>query len=151
VRVRRPQQNFDGHSKKSSFNLHIFPQVYGVKCIDEETEGLSMGTSGPYGLPPRGYAETYTNNICILPTAGAPYMVSGGSLSDPTAVQGSLVLGNNTIYAPHGDVSVTMGGDTVTFAQFQKAGFDASSSASGDMPSSKQIIAWARPLLFAGR
>jgi len=145
------KQNFDGHSKVSSHNLHIFPQVYGVKCIDEETEGESIGTAGPYGLPPRGYAEGYTNNVCVLPTAGAPYMVSGGKLSDPTTVQASLMLGNNTIYAPSGDVSVTMGGETVSFTQFQAAGFDASSSASAEMPTNNQIIGWARPLLWGAR
>ena len=34
----------------------LAPQVYGVKCIDEEMEGEDTGTSGPDGLPPAGYS-----------------------------------------------------------------------------------------------
>ena len=49
------KQNFDGHSKRGFRNLYIHPSVYGVKCIDEETEGESTGTSGPHGLPEKGY------------------------------------------------------------------------------------------------
>jgi len=145
------KQNFDGHDKHSSFNVYVFPQVYGVKCIDEEMEGEDTHTSGPNGLPPPGYAESYQNNICILPTAGAPYMVSGGILSDPKGFATGLVLSNNTIYAPSGSVSFTLSGDTVTFEQFQADGFDATSSVSGAMPSNDQILAWARPLLWSGR
>ena len=52
--------------------LHTAGQVYGVKCIDEEMEGEDTHTSGPNGLPPKGYAESYQNNICILPASGYP-------------------------------------------------------------------------------
>ena len=131
--------------------MHAAPQVYGVKCIDEETEGETTHTSGPHGLPPAGYAESYQSNICILPAAGDPYMVSGGVLADPAGFASGMVLGNNTIYAPRGAVSVTLSGDKVTFEQFQSKGFDASSAISGEMPSNEQIIAWGRPLLYAGR
>ena len=60
------KQNFDGHDKHGFSNVYVYPQVYGVKCIDEETEGESTHTSGPHGLPPVGYAESYRDNICIL-------------------------------------------------------------------------------------
>ena len=58
------KQNFDGHSKRGFRNLYIHPSVYGVKCIDEETEGESTGTSGPHGLPKKGYAVL--NHISTL-------------------------------------------------------------------------------------
>ena len=60
--------------------------------LDEETEGESTGTSGPAGLPPVGYAESYRDNICILPSAGDPYMVSGGVLDDPETFAKQLQL-----------------------------------------------------------
>merc|ERR1712226_1275600 len=98
------KQNFDGHSKRSFGNIHVHPQVYGTKCIDEEGQGERTGTSGPHGLPPAGYAEEYTDNICILPHAGDPYMVSqAGSLDDPEGYNKGMVLRNNSIYIPRGD------------------------------------------------
>jgi len=74
-------------------------------------------------------------------------MVSGGVLSDPTTFSKQLELHNNTIYAPQGRVSITLSGETVDFAAFQKAGFDASSRVSGEMPSAAQIVAWGEALL----
>ena len=145
------KQNFDGHDKTGDHNVYVFPQVYGVKCIDEETEGLWDDTAGPYGLPPPGYAEGYTNNVCILPEAGSPYMVSGGDLDDPSSLD-QLILKNNTIYAPGGVVSVVLTGSSTehynsTFESFQDHGFDPTSAVSSDMPSNEQILAWGRQLL----
>jgi hypothetical protein len=48
--------DFDGNSKISSFNLHVYPSVYGSKCFGE----LQY-------MPPKGYAEGYHDNTCILP------------------------------------------------------------------------------------
>mmetsp|Transcript_34287 Transcript_34287/g.79254 ORF Transcript_34287/g.79254 Transcript_34287/m.79254 type:complete len:919 (-) Transcript_34287:403-3159(-) len=141
------KQNFDGHDKHSSNNVYVFPQVYGVKCIDEEMEGEDTGTSGPDGLPPVGYGESYQNNICILPNAGDPYVYSGGRFSDPDAYDAAIKLSNNTIYAPDASVTVTLSGDDGSFEDFQKAGFDPTSTVSGDMPSNEQILQWGRELL----
>jgi hypothetical protein len=141
------KQNFDGHDKHGYSNVYVYPQVYGIKCIDEETQGESTGTSGPHGLPPVGYAESYRDNICVLPSANDPYMVSGGVLSDPHSFAKQLELSNNTIYAPQGKVSITLSKHTVDFAAFQKAGFDASSRVSDEMPSPAQIVSWGETLL----
>ena len=145
------KQNFDGHSKHSASNVYVYPQVYGVKCIDEETQGEDTGTSGPHGLPPPGYAESYRDNICILPDQNDRYIVSGGVLSDPKAFHQGLALSNNTIYAPGGQVKVTLSGNTTDFKGFQALGFDPSSRVSGEMPSNRQILAWGRQLLGMGR
>ena len=129
----------------------VSPQVYGVKCVDEEDEGLVTGTAGPNGLPPPDYGEAYTNNICILPAAGDPYYVGGGDLADPAAFAASMALANNTVYAPNASATVTLdGGDPdsmYSFGAFQAAGFDPTSNVSGDMPSNAQIIAWGKALL----
>merc|ERR1711998_442510 len=143
------RQNFDGHSKRSFGNIHVHPQVYGTKCIDEEAEGWGFdppASAGPYGLPPKGYAEEYTDNICILPKAGDPYLVSqGGSLDDRKAFENSMVLRNNTVYIPGGDAEsvVTVAGQQLSFAEFQDHGFDPSSKIIAGAPSTAQIAAWA--------
>eukprot|EP01065_Artemidia_motanka_P009904 TRINITY_DN1513_c0_g1_i3.p1 TRINITY_DN1513_c0_g1~~TRINITY_DN1513_c0_g1_i3.p1 ORF type:complete len:935 (+),score=335.66 TRINITY_DN1513_c0_g1_i3:85-2889(+) len=141
--------NFDGHSKSGFNNVYVHPQVYGTKCVDEEGEGLSTGTSGPYGLPPRGYAEQYTDNICILPSAGTPYLVVAGDLHHPKEFGQGLVLRNNTVYVPGGDhpdmVSVSQ--QQSSFSNFQKLGFDETSRVVAGAPSTAQIAAWGSGLL----
>ena len=57
------KSDFDGHSKISSHNLHIYPSVYGSTCVGELQGSL-----------PAGYAEGYRNNICVLPDASSTYM-----------------------------------------------------------------------------
>ena len=79
------------------------------------TDSVLPVPAGPYGLPPAGYAEGYHDNVCILPNAGDAYMVSGGDLADAGSLASGLVLANNSIYAPGGDASVTMGGEKVDF------------------------------------
>ena len=146
------KQNFDGHSKRGFANVYAYPQVYGAKCVDEETEGISTGTSGSGGLPPAGYAESYFDNICVL-DKGAPYLSVGGRLDDRAGFEAGLKLSNNTVYSDGGDFSsivIVNGGDKqakVSFSEFQKQGFDPTSRVSGNMPTPEDIVGWARPLL----
>ena len=140
------KQNFDGHSKRGFGNVYVYPQVYGAKCVDEETEGESTHTSGPHGLPPAGYAEAYFDNICIL-AAGAPYLSVGGSLDDLKDFNAGLQLKNNTIYQAGGQIEVIVSGKKTSFNDFQRRGFDPTSKTSGDMPSVEQITAWGKQLL----
>ena len=133
-------------------NVYAYPQVYGAKCVDEETEGISTGTSGSGGLPPAGYAESYFDNICVL-DKGAPYLSVGGRLDDRAGFEAGLKLSNNTVYSDGGDFSsivIVNGGDKqakVSFSEFQKQGFDPTSRVSGNMPTPEDIVGWARPLL----
>ena len=146
------KQNFDGHSKRGFANVYAYPQVYGSKCVDEETQGLSTGTSGSGGLPRAGYAESYFDNICVL-DKGAPYLSVGGRLDDRAGFEAGLKLSNNTVYSEGGDFDSIIslnGGDKpakLSFSEFQKRGFDRSSRVLADMPSPDTIISWARPLL----
>jgi len=140
------KQNFDGHSKRGFSNVYVYPQVYGAKCVDEETEGESTDTSGPHGLPPAGYAEAYTDNICIL-AAGAPYLSVGGDLDDIKDFQAGLQLRNNTIYQAGGAVHVTVSGQTISFQEFQHRGFDNTSTTHNGIPSIDTINRWAKQLL----
>ena len=141
------KQNFDGHSKHASFNVYVYPQVYGVKCIDEEQQGMDTHTSGPDGLPPPAYAESYESNICILPSAGDPVFVGGGVLDGPARFAASMKMKNNTIYVPGGKATVVLSGEHATYDKFQALGFDQTSRVSGDMPSHDRVIAWGKQLI----
>ena len=100
------KSDFDGHSKVSYANLHIYPQVYGVKCVGELQ-----------ALPIKGYAEGYVNNTCILPSRGAMYMrlagCPGGLKNDSASVaalEDGMTLGGNDLYVPGGEAVVSCGG-----------------------------------------
>lgn len=142
------KSDFDGHSKTSAFNLHVYPNVYGTTCL----------RIGAQVLPPPGYAESYHSNRCILPNQGSEYLAvqdipSGhghcldGSAASFQAFIDGLKLGNNTIYAPQASVTISCGGKSLSMAQFQSLGFDLSSTVSADMPSAATIIQWGRELL----
>ena len=145
------KSDFDGHSKTSAFNLHVYPSVYGITCLN----------IGPQRLPPKGYAESYHNNVCILPESGNRYLriddidpaagqCLGGSKSAYEAFTNGLVLGNNTIYVPEGKAIVTCHGEDVSFADFQQIlRLDISSTIRAQMPNASTIIAWAKELLTA--
>merc|ERR1712195_340905 len=140
------KQNFDGHSKRGFSNVYVYPQVYGDKCVDEETQGESTHTSGPHGLPPAGYAEAYTDNICIL-AAGAPYLSVGGDLNDRKDFESGLQLANNTIYQQGSGVMVTISGQKIPFSEFQSKGFDKTTTTHNEIPSIETINGWAKQLL----
>lgn len=87
--------DFDGHTKFSRFNVHVYPSVYASTCVGELQ-----------ALPKPGYAERYTDNVCILPTGKSSYLslnipgqCDGTNLSIATFHAG-MVTRNNTIYVP---------------------------------------------------
>ena len=62
-----------------------------------------------------------------------------------------LLVSNNTVYAPNGEVSITCGGKTVDMKAFQKMGYDGMTTVSGNMPSADTIVGWAKTILGGGR
>lgn len=141
------KSDFDGNKKISRDNIHAYPSVYGTTCLN----------IGAQVLPPKGYAEGYYNNICILPKAGSTYLqigdvIGGKCLQTDQAKQAfkdGLTLGNNTIYVANANARIACGGKTVTFAKFQSMGYDVSSKISGSVPSADKIISWAWDMLTA--
>eukprot|EP00054_Salpingoeca_dolichothecata_P029630 m.234239 g.234239 ORF g.234239 m.234239 type:complete len:949 (-) comp26517_c0_seq1:30-2876(-) len=139
------KSDFDGNNKISHHNLQVYPNVYGITCINV----------GAQNLPPAGYAEGYHDNICILPKAGDNYMTIGGvDSSSPclspgakTAFEQGLLLGNNSVYVPSGNAAVHCGGQHESITDFHNAGYDTSTIVSSQLPNSSTIIAWAKPLL----
>ncbi len=142
------KSDFDGHSKTSSANLHIHPQVYGSRCV-----GLLQA------LPRSGqYAEGYTGNVCILPKAGDTYLDLGdcpGGLANTTRGRAQLAagiaLGNNTVYAPNGDAAVVCNGRRAANASdFLARGYDVGTVLRADVPDAATILRWARTRLGLG-
>ena len=133
------KSDFDGNKKRSFANLHLFPSVYGVTCV----------SIGAQQLPPLHYAEAYFNNTCVLPVAGSNYLRVPGDLTGaPQAFVDGLMLSNNTIYAPKGEVNVDISKKIITFGQFQKDGFDSQSRVVGTVPSTSKMQEWIDELLM---
>lgn len=137
--------------------------MYGTTCLN----------IGAQNLPPEGYAEGYYNNKCILPVAGAPYLKLGG-ISGPVedsaggewpptrkhlgclegqkggpemkAFEAGITLGNNTLYVPGGEPTISCG-KIIKFSAFQAKGYDLTSSVVSKLPTNDTIIGWAKELL----
>ena len=139
------KSDFDGHSKLSFGNLHIHPSVYGVKCVGELQ-----------ALPRKGFAEGYFNNTCILPGGprGSTYLRLAncpGELRNDSASHAALAagiaLGNNTLYIPGGDATVSCGAQTINVSTFLERGYDAGTKVAKDAPTVATIVTWAKALL----
>ena len=147
--------DFDGHSKISSNNLHVYPSVYGSKCV-----GMLQRD------PPEGYAEGYVNNICILPQRASQYLLLNindrtgacdGSNTSIELFQTGFIATNNTVYVPGGEATVQCNHVNINASSFMSgsknqvwnnsAGYDTTSRVSGDMPSVDTIVGWAKSLL----
>eukprot|EP01062_Namystynia_karyoxenos_P023974 TRINITY_DN19300_c0_g1_i1.p1 TRINITY_DN19300_c0_g1~~TRINITY_DN19300_c0_g1_i1.p1 ORF type:complete len:935 (+),score=273.61 TRINITY_DN19300_c0_g1_i1:66-2870(+) len=143
------KQNFDGHSKAGFRNIYVYPHVYRPTCLNEQGQGEGIGTSGPYGLPPAGYAEEYHDNICILQAPDDFYVYSVGNASDPSDYRKGVVLGNNTVYIPGGDSgdNIAVHGRHLTLEAFQKKGLDPGSKIIDGKPPVDQVSKWVKTML----
>ena len=136
------KSDFDGHSKLSFGNLHIFPSVYGVKCVGELQ-----------AMPKKGYAEGYYNNTCILGGDKPVYLrladCPGELRNDSAAVaalEEGMTLGNNTLYAADAPL-VSCGRQSIEAADFLRRGYDRGTRIRSAIPSDETIISWARAML----
>lgn len=121
--------------------------VYGSSCLSILAQVL----------PPKGYAERYYDNTCVLANAGDPYLnVAGGILGGKcldgtpgtkTVFEDGLMVSGNRVYVPNGTASVKCGGVSKTFEEFQAMGYDKSTKVTGQMPSAAEIVGWAKALL----
>eukprot|EP00035_Acanthoeca_spectabilis_P036651 m.40854 g.40854 ORF g.40854 m.40854 type:complete len:115 (-) comp8140_c0_seq1:119-463(-) len=107
-------------------------------------------------LPPKGYAEGYHDNVCVLGNSGDPYLaiqgIRGAKCLDntPTSKQlfdDGMMVSNNTVYAPDGKVTVQCGGTKLTVTQFQALGYDGATKVAAGTPPAATIIGWAKTLL----
>ena len=70
------------------------------------------------------------------------------STSTLPTFEAGLVVGNNTIYVPGGSATVSCGGTTLTFEEFQGRGYDLGSHLVPALPNASTIIQWASALLL---
>lgn len=138
------KSDFDGHSKRSVNNLHVYPSVYGPRCLQ----------IGAQRLPMAGYPDVYVNNTCILASADDHVValdVPGDDWPNAASFPSQLLLANNTVYAPGGTPGYEGPGGYKTYAAFQAAGYDTSTVIRADVPDASTIISWAAALLAEGR
>ena len=114
-----------------------FANVYGSHCV--EIMNLPHQSPNPF------FAEGFYNNICILASSGDNYMSLGSCTPTSTFLQNSMLLGNNSIYAPTASVTVSCG-RAYTFAEWAATGADPGTTVA-DLPPATTIIAWARDML----
>lgn len=132
------KSDFDGHSKKSIGNLHVYPFVYMTTCVD----------IGAQVVPPEGYAEVYQNNTCILPAADSIYVnIDGTDLTNDKLIRGGFEGGNNRIFVPGAKAHIVGVDGKMPFSEWKDKGYDPRTTISGDMPSTEQIIRWGIDLL----
>jgi hypothetical protein len=125
-----------GHSKISSNNLHVYPQVYGPRCF-----------AILQAFPAPGFAEEYYNNTCVLANAGENVVTVPrvGNLQ-PADFARMIVLGNNSIFVPGGNAPGPQG--FANYSDFVAAGYDVGTVLRGDMPDAQTIVGWGAELLF---
>eukprot|EP01116_Phalansterium_solitarium_P022687 TRINITY_DN7582_c0_g1_i1.p1 TRINITY_DN7582_c0_g1~~TRINITY_DN7582_c0_g1_i1.p1 ORF type:complete len:924 (-),score=219.53 TRINITY_DN7582_c0_g1_i1:171-2942(-) len=133
------KSDFDGHSKRSYWNYHLYSQVYGDRCM-----GLMSLPTAADGL----WNEGFYNCTCVLTSAGDDYFTIGGCSSSTPRDQFTVNMGGNTIYAPQAQVSIGCSGVS-SFDQWLSMGFDNGTrvldSATLSVPTMMQ---WGRNLLF---
>lgn len=83
--------------------------------------------------------------VLALPCAG-PGRLQNDSAS-VAALAAGMTLGNNTIYAPDGNVTISCGSQTIDAATFHSRGYDRGTVVRSGLPSNETIIAWAQTLL----
>jgi hypothetical protein len=141
--------DFDSHSIHSYQNLHIYPQVYGERCVFIGSQLLPGATSHTTYV--EGFADMYTNNTCVLdPRANIAFVDESNNHPFPnvTEFQARLLLANNTIYCPGAECGFVGAGGFKTYQEFQAAGYDTTTQIVNATPSVDTMIAWARDLLF---
>lgn len=138
------KSDFDGHSKESFDNLHIYASVYGDRCLQ----------IGAQFLPQPGFPEIYANNTCVL-VPGAECLDLGqapANVPAPPAFYQRIQFYNNTIYTEQGAACRTGGASFQTLAAMQSGGFEAGAPSTivSTLPDAATIIGWATAKLSGG-
>lgn len=138
------KSDFDGHSKISSNNIHIFPQVYGARCMAILAQNL----------PPEGYAEGYINNTCILSEKNQAIIqfsidvIDCSSAEGVNAIKSGWLSSDNKIYVPEGQALVQCNSEVHNSSILSQWGVDSSTQVYNGIPSSSTIIDWGKRLLI---
>jgi len=128
------KSNFGGHNKFHYNAINAFAQVY--------EEGVCNGI-GTAQVP--SFVDGYYNNTCIQGrlTHYADISPCDSNNPDPSLLPESH---DNRVYNAEAKATVRCNGVTLTEEEWQSKGQD-KNTAAFPLPTSDQIIAWARPLL----
>jgi hypothetical protein len=83
---------------------------------------------------------SFYNNTCVLPAGGATYWIMGSYDCSTPTIGFTVTMGNNSIYAPNADVTISCSG-SLTFAEFEASGLDPG-TAVYDSPSIETMLQW---------
>ena len=154
------KNNFDGHSKRSTKNLYAFPGIYGERCF---------GFFSTLVPTIAGQPEVFENNVCVQDSMqyaqsgyqafwimgetgfapnNCPSATDFPSFPGMAAFNRSILLRNNTYYVPAGgNLSLGCGDLPAPFRDYRSMGWEVDPTIVLALPSSAQIIEWARALL----
>ncbi|KAJ9469345.1 hypothetical protein DIPPA_01785 [Diplonema papillatum] len=129
--------NFGGHNKISHDNINAMAKVY--------QDGLCVRDNA---ANEKGVTDGYHNNKCIQDVDDKPaYQFFYCDPNDLPSSPGILDSYNNTIYNPSAKATVLCNTSTISLEEFQSGGFDQGTTVAAS-PSTDQIIAWAKELLW---
>jgi len=130
------KSDFDGHSKVSHNNLYIYPTVWHIPACLRELQAL----------PPKGYAEGFYNNTCVMASQNDTYIAIADSAC-PASLADGTHLGNNSVLVPRGQARVVCGHHIHDAATFVEQGYDPGTTISAHMPTTAEMTNWAKALL----
>ena len=143
-------KNYLGHTKIVQSNVYIYPDA--LHSLDESRKAKAF-LSRPFcansdgastGEYPSGWGEVWTNNTCAI---GNPIVYEYDSCTTTGSNKGLVPFtANNTFYAPTKLLIIQCGGKNLTFADWQKEGYDLGSVVN-DPVDTDTIIQWGRQLL----
>ena len=131
------KSDFDGHSKWSYDNLHLYASVYGDRCVE----------IGAQVLPLPGFPDIYANNTCVLvPNAECIDLgqAAAGFPAPGADMASRFQFYNNTIYSTNGINCAAHGGPFNTMADFVSKGFESGppSTFISETPSAATMVQW---------
>ena len=136
--------DFDGRSKQSSANLHVYASVYGSRCVE----------IGAQFMPVAGFQEVYVNNSCILGVDSGQVMnlpfqdafPPHATVANASEFQARFVSGGNTIYVTGTPKGL---GPFKNFSAFLESGYEiAPSTVVSTLPTPAEIVAMGKALLM---
>jgi len=131
------KSDFDGHSKWSYDNLHLYANIYGDRCVE----------IGAQVLPLPGFPDVYANNTCVLVPGAECLDLGQGADGFPTPgaeMASRFSFYNNTVYSTNGANCRAAGGPFATMADYQSKGYEtgAPSTFISTLPSAATMVQW---------
>ena len=136
-------KNYLGHSKTSSDNLYIYPDIV-RNGFETSNPACASSFSTSRELPrPSGWDEVWSNNVCIIGVHKL-FQFSGCSLTNNAGLV--PMSANNVFYAPNATAYILCEGKELSLEEYQEMGYEVDSIVK-DLPNNEEIMKWARQML----